>query len=106
MSISPTDIDGYIDYHGKSHIFFEIKLAGTPVKLGQRIAMERICDDLNKVRPTIYIIATHNQVNAEIPIDVSGTLVTEYRNNKQWKTGNKSLDDFIVEWTEYIDAKE
>jgi|TARA_R100001530_G_scaffold135977_1_gene114722 hypothetical protein len=40
--ITPTDIDGFIDYGSKVFVYFEAKLLGAPVRLGQRIALENV----------------------------------------------------------------
>jgi hypothetical protein len=42
--ITPTDIDGFIDYNGNAFVYMDAKLLGTPVQLGQRMALEHIID--------------------------------------------------------------
>ena len=85
MPITPTDIDGYIDYRGRYHILFELKHRNAPVKQGQRLAMDRLCNDLNKVRPTIYIIAEHNQDNPSDLINVGSCVVREFKYKGDWQ---------------------
>lgn len=40
--ITPTDIDGFIDYGGKFFIYMECKHEGKDLEYGQRLAMENI----------------------------------------------------------------
>ena len=44
-NITPTDIDGHIDYRDHVAVFFEAKLKGKDVPRGQRIALERLVKD-------------------------------------------------------------
>ena len=44
--ITPTDIDGMIEYRGKLYIFFEIKYKDKDMPFGQRLALERLVKDL------------------------------------------------------------
>lgn len=84
-NITPTDIDGMIEYHDKGYIFIELKLGDTPILFGQRLALERLTDDLSRAsKPTICIIAKHNSVNNDEDIDVANAVVSEYRLNGIW----------------------
>ena len=86
-NITPTDIDGLIEYHGKAYVVIELKLSGTPVRYGQKLALERLVDDLRTAgRPSLCIIAEHDIVDTEDAIDVANAIVTEYRQNRQWRS--------------------
>jgi len=84
-NITPTDIDALIEYQDKCYIFIEAKKTGAQMPYGQRIALERLCDDLQRVKPTILILMTHN-TNANQEIDFANSLVDKYRYKGEWKT--------------------
>lgn len=42
--ITPTDIDGCIDFQDKVFIFFEVKHGDTKLTLGQKILLQRLVD--------------------------------------------------------------
>jgi len=88
-TITPTDIDGFIDYHDKAFIFFELKLQGTPIKIGQRLALERlVIASLKSGRYSIGIIAEHN-TPSDYAIDVANCIVTETKQQQEWKPVTK-----------------
>lgn len=39
--ITPTDIDGMIEYHGKAFVYYEFKYLNADTKYGQRTAFEQ-----------------------------------------------------------------
>jgi hypothetical protein len=82
-TITPTDIDGLIEYHGKAYVIIETKFGDTDVPIGQFKALERMCDDLQKVKPTLFIIARHN-CPPEQDIDFSKCIVEKYRWRGEW----------------------
>jgi hypothetical protein len=82
-NITPTDIDGLIEYHGKAYLIIEVKLNNTRVSFGQRLALERLTDDL--LRPSMCIIAMHEIENPLEDIDVAKCLVSEYRFKGEWR---------------------
>lgn len=42
--ITPTDIDGLIEYHDKAILLLEFKYADAEMPRGQKVALERMCD--------------------------------------------------------------
>ena len=81
--ITPTDIDGLIEYHDKGFLFIETKYQDSELPFGQRLALERVVDNLRK--PAIGIIASHDCTG---DIDVAATLVREFRYHEKWHTCN------------------
>ena len=70
--ITPTDLDGVIEYHGKAYVFLEIKYDNTELPLGQKIAIERLVKDTsNGGKKSIAIIAEHNVFNTKENIPVA-----------------------------------
>lgn len=101
-NIAPTDIDGLIEYKNICYVFIETKYSGTEVPLGQRLALERLCDDMTRVKPTISIIASHN---SHEDIDVKNTIVTEYRFRNKWHKEESTITTYnfinrFINWVE------
>ena len=57
-NITPTDIDGLIEYHNERYVIIEAKFGNNNMDFGQELALTRLCDDLGK--PSILVIAKHN----------------------------------------------
>lgn len=82
-AITPTDIDGLIEYKDKAYVIYEFKFGDVEITRGQMLAIERLCDDLQKYKMTIVIIARHNQpVDKEI--DAANAIVEKYRLQGKW----------------------
>lgn len=90
-NITPTDIDGLIEYHNKAFVIIELKYGDAEIKDGQRIALEVICDDLQSKKPAIVIIARHYQHDTEKDIDTANAIVEKYRSRRVWYTPQKQM---------------
>jgi len=86
-TITPTDIDGMIEYQNRAYVYIELKHQRAELPPGQKLAFQRQCDDMQKVKPTLFIIASHD---TDGDIDVANTEVVEYRYHKRWKTPDKT----------------
>lgn len=105
-AITPTDIDGVIEYKNKCYIFYEAKcITAPPMSRGQALAFERLCDDLQKIKPTIVISLEHN-FPANEPIDFASCKVKSCRWKGKWidvkadVTVKKVTDWFIKKYGE------
>jgi hypothetical protein len=111
-TISPTDIDGFIDFGNQCFVLIETKHVGADLPKGQRLALERLvdaCEDAGK--RSLLIIAGHETPFDE-QIDVARCLVREYRTRKQPRSGpvprctvRKLIDLFLAHEelpTEYL----
>ena len=88
-NITPTDIDGLIEYHGRAYVIIELKFNDRQVPFGQKLALERLTDDLEKAgKQSLCIIAKHNTINPRDAIDVANATVSEYRFRLQWRNDN------------------
>ena len=84
-NITPTDIDGLIKYHNKGYVILEAKLKETLLLKSQRLALERMTDDLSKTgKSTICIIVRHEIDDPKQDIDATKTTVREYRWLGEW----------------------
>ena len=84
-NITPTDIDGVIEYKNKKYIFFEVKYGKAKLPSGQKLAIERLVKDINENKKAIAIILEHNIHNPNNVVNVSTCLVRELYNGKIWR---------------------
>lgn len=103
-SITPTDIDGVIEYKNKAYVFFEVKYDGKELPLGQKIAIERLVNDTSaNGKESIALVLTHSVDNAEQPVTVTECIVREvyHSKEKKWRepkhkiTAKQAVDEFI-----------
>jgi len=95
--ITPTDIDGLIDFGDKCFVIIETKFGDTELPYGQRLAIERVID---KLPLSLAIIASHDK-SAQEDIDVADCTVTEFRTQRSWKkikkyNVKKLIDLFLI----------
>jgi len=93
--ISPTDIDGFLDFGGKKFVFIEAKYKTSKLKYGQRLALERLVDSCTDGGiDSIVLVCSHN---SDSDIDVSQAIVNQYRYRHKWYMHNKNetIKDFI-----------
>jgi len=79
--ITPTDIDGLIDFGGKFIVVFELKYAGAEMPYGQRLALERLSS--SSKTPMLVLVATHDTPPEE-DIKVHAATVIEWYWNGKW----------------------
>lgn len=82
-TITPTDIDGLIEFEGRCCIFMEAKHGGAELPTGQRLALERNCDRWGS---NGIVLVVHNEsMGSEKPTyRIAELPVVEYRLNGQW----------------------
>lgn len=105
-NITPTDIDGLIEYKNRGYVLLELKLADNRMPYGQKLALERISDDLERSgKPCLCIIASHYEEDVNTDIDVSNTRVTSYRYKNRWVECDspRLTKDVIASFFNYLD---
>jgi hypothetical protein len=98
--ITPTDLDGVIEYHDKGYVLIEVKVNGNDMPTGQRLALERLCDDLQNTKPTILIVGIHDTPSDEA-IDFGACVVEKYRYKGAWYP-DKKITDYIGKPVKYL----
>jgi len=84
-NISPTDIDGFIEYHDKWFIFIETKFNQAQMPRGQELALERICDAIQSpTKNAIVFFTSHQDDGVNVEIDIGLSLVIKYRYMGKW----------------------
>lgn len=58
-TISPTDIDAFIDFNDRLFVFIEAKSGDAQLGRGQRLALERLCRPV-KGRHAVALVARHD----------------------------------------------
>lgn len=111
-NITPTDIDGIMEYQDKAYIIFELKYGDTDLPFGQRLALERLCRDLKKTGKFILGCVSSHRDSPPNDITVDKSVVTEIWDDSihsQWRTLNtqsqSSLYDTVDNFLQYVDSK-
>lgn len=81
-AISPTDIDGLLEFSNRLFIFVETKYKNAPVPTGQRLALERMADCVHRCEKAAIIVVTSHESDGDI--DMGLTTVRQYRENGTW----------------------
>lgn len=102
--ITPTDIDGFMEFDGKEFIFLEYKLKGKDLPWGQRLAYTRLFEASTKgVVNVLGIIAEHEtETNSQVPTHACYVKET-WISPRGWRSPNNPITvlDCIVRWRQY-----
>ena len=101
-NITPTDIDGFIEYKDKAFVFIELKFEGAKESYGQTLALERLCDGLEKSKPCLLIIAKHD-FPANKDILAHTCKVDRYRYKAQWRVCKENVKELIDRFIASVD---
>lgn len=80
----PTDVDALFEYKDRLYIIVELKFRGNQMPFGQKLALERLCDDLSARKPALLIVATHTTPVGEL-VDLASATVDEFRVKGEWR---------------------
>lgn len=100
--ITPTDIDGLIEYKDKAMMFFEYKYNNAELPHGQKLALERCVNDIRKAgKIAVAFICEHNVSDCNTDIDASSAIVRDCYYNGKWyhdgkRTVKQKADSFIA----------
>lgn len=91
-NITPTDIDGFIEYQDKANIFFEVKYRSKELPYGQQLALERLANDsIKSGKKSIVIVVQHDVEDTNLQVDVSTCYVREFFLYKKWRPPKKQI---------------
>lgn len=82
--ITPTDIDGFVEFQDRLFVFIEGKSRGALLKGGQRLAIERLCDACHNEQAGRYSIAFVVAHDGQDCFDYATADVVEYRWRGSW----------------------
>lgn len=90
-TITPTDIDGFLEFEDVLFVWIEIKLVGVDLPRGQKIALVRSCNAIHGTendkgikRIGIVLVTEHNTPIGQ-DIDVAETNVVRCWYGKEWQ---------------------
>lgn len=104
----PTDIDGFFEYRDKGYIFFEVKWEYKDLTGGQKLALERIYDDIKKLGKIIYLVVlSHDVEDPNEVIYAEKCMIREYYiGNGDWRVPVNvlSVADLVNQFMKQCDA--
>lgn len=81
-TVTPTDIDAFIEIADQTFVFMESKFGGSVPPRGQILALERLCDAVFLAgRESILLLMSHT---SREDIDFAACPVHAYRYQKEW----------------------
>jgi hypothetical protein len=97
-SITPTDVDGLIEYRNQLFILMETKRRGVDLPRGQKLAFERLIDAIRT--PAVLFVSEHEY---EGDIDMAQTTVTKAYFRGRWHRIEPmplvdAVNRFIAKW--------
>ena len=100
--ITPTDLDGFLDFGNKAFVCIEYKFGNAEIPYGQKLALTRMVDAMRK--PCILIHATHN-CPPEKDIDGANAGVVEiYYKGKWHNSPSDTVKEAIGKFLEKLSA--
>ena len=104
-SITPTDMDGLIEYHDECYVLMEFKYKGKELPYGQKLAFTRLADDLEKARkPTTLLICNHEVDNPDVDVIAKDAIVKQYYYKGRWyHGGNRTVKEVTDKFLDYIE---
>jgi len=102
--ITPTDIDGLIEYKDKAYVLLEVKYNNKDLPRGQRLAIQRLIDDVsNSGKAAIALIVSHDVEDTATSVPVADCAVRElyYYKEKRWRpprlvmTTRQAIESFL-----------
>jgi len=100
--ITPTDIDGYIEYNGVAFLFMEGKHKNAAECYGQKLAFKHLVDAINGTEKIACAIVYIHETHSYEDVDVSTCLVSEVYWKGMWFSENKrTVIEFIESFEQY-----
>lgn len=88
--ITPTDLDGFVEFADQVFVFIELKYRDSEMKKGQRVALERLCDVCWRDGKYVMVIVARYEEGGKV-VDVAPLPVVQYRFQGQWEYPKRSL---------------
>lgn len=100
--ITPTDLDGLIEYQSKAFVFYEYKYRDAKIPDGQRKALTRLVDCLQKAgSPSVLFVCRHAVDDCAEDIQAARVIVDslyydgKWRKSKKNRTAKEYTDKFL-----------
>lgn len=90
--ITPTNIDGLLDFGARFFFFVELKLRGAPFALGQRLALANVrAAIVDGGKRCVVLVAEHDQADPRTPIPAHSAEVIEILDGQVWRKPSRSV---------------
>jgi hypothetical protein len=83
-NITPTDVDGFIDYQHKAFVFFELKFADNELPFGQRLALERVVDAIHRPELRATLLVAEHQHEPDEMVDAAHCRMRSIYYQRKW----------------------
>lgn len=98
-NIHPTDIDAVLEFDNKLLVLFEMKRKGNQIPLGQKILLERVCNNWSLNGKIAFAIKIeHEFYNDDVDVPIEKCKATEFYNvhTRKWhKTKKENIIDIL-----------
>jgi len=99
--IHPSDIDAVLEFDNDILILIEVKRKGNKIPTGQRLLLERVCDNW-KTKRSVVLFVTHQVYDTTKDINLSKCIVEKVYWRKQWRDNkNKDIINLLNELGKY-----
>ena len=103
-NITPTDIDGFIEYQDKALIFLEFKYLDADLPYGQQLALVRLIDNIDKAgKEAVLFVFEHNTTDCDKDVIAENAIVRSFYYKKRWYIGlGKTVKEKIISFLNFI----
>lgn len=103
--ITPTNIDGFVEFGGRVFVFIETKFAGAELPAGQRLALERLCDAVEDGNKYALAVVAEHECEVGMEIDAAALPVHEIRWRRKWRTKHSfgTLRELVDSFRKFAD---
>ena len=88
--ITPTDLDGFVEFADQVFVFIELKYRDSTMKTGQRMAFERLCDVCWRDGKYVMGIVARYEEGGKV-VAVAPLPVVQYRFHGKWVFPKKTV---------------
>lgn len=88
QKIHPTDIDALLEFDNRVLILMEVKYNGAKIPTGQRLVLERLCDNWDGAE-SIVLKVEHNHEDKKKPIILKDCFINKYYYKNKWRYSKK-----------------
>lgn len=92
--IHPSDIDAVLEFDNEALILIEIKRQGARIPKGQRLLLERLCDNWGTEKSIVFY-CTHKWDDDSVDVPAEQCTVYEVYHKGQWIVKNVNLKDAL-----------
>ena len=105
-NITPTDIDGMIEYKNKGFVFYEYKLRDAKMSRGQKLALERLADAIWRgKKQSVVFLCVHEADNPFDDVDAANAKVIETYYHGKWheKDGTRTVKEHTTSFLKFLE---